>query len=261
MGEWKFITEAAVAMHQVLSDGAETITPSSASNDDRRLSLGADESSHDEDDDRSLAQDALSRVGAIIGRATYEYDCTSEGQDSQDDDGEVQEAIAARAAYELVEPVTGAVLGKSRRAPAPPTFLMGTGGVPNKARGADIAKILKALPEPCRIQRYAERIGFGRMPGYLREVREHLDAEQQHIISLHESRDDLGNKAMVRLLAQGEKDELLQGLKLKLMQASNRALKAKPRSKARSEIEAELERIRKDIANLSNPYIFVEVST
>merc|ERR1711924_37696 len=126
--------------------------------------------------------------------------------------------------------------------------------------GAEIAKILKAVHEPADIRRYAERSCFRRLPGYLREVSEVLEAEQEYITSLPAPRDE-APKACVRLLKDEERTHLIQGLRLQFQQISAKVLKEKPRSKDRSNLEADLKRIQQDIDNLSRPYIFVEVKS
>jgi len=230
-------------------DGAETPTPSSLSYLDAGRDISVNPSECEEDD--SFTQDAQLSVGAIIGRATKHFD---DSADAVDDSSQIQE-LASAAVAELVEPATCAQqTSPTRAAPA----LMGTGAVPNPQRASDIAKILKASRGSAQIRQYAQRVGFGRTPGHLREVIPALDAEQQYIMMLQDARED-SPKALVRLLEEGEKATIIQALKSRFQLASARALQAKPRSKARSDLEAELERIRQDMASLSRPYIFVEV--
>jgi len=232
--------------------GRESPSPSSQSwQDDRRtLSTTPGLASEDEPDE-GFKEDAKFRVDTIIGKATCEV---------SEDSAQMQES-----AIDDAETVELAGQGVPQAAPAhlaqPALPIMGTGGVPNPHRGGDIAKILKALNEPAEVQRYAERSGFGRTPGHLRQMAEELDDEQRYIISLHEPREDNSPKPLVRILHQGEKDELLQGLRLQFQQASACVLKAKPRSQDRLEFETELQRIRQDIDALSRPYIFVQVSS
>jgi len=101
------------------------------------------------------------------------------------------------------------------------------------------------------------------VPQYLQQVTAELDAEQQYIVTLRERppREE-EPKAVVRLLAQGEKDELLRGLKQQFQQASAHALKVdKLDKRLRADLETRMERIKKDITSVSRPYIFVEVGS
>lgn len=134
---------------------------------------------------------------------------------------------------------------------------MGTGGKWDPARGADIAKILHAPRRPSEVREYAAKAQYWRVPNYLRQVAEELDAEQRYIVSLDNSREDQP-KAPVRLLRQGEKDELVHGLKQQFQQASACILKAGKKSGAKAKLEERLGRISQDIENLSRPYIFVQ---
>lgn len=217
---------------------------------------GSGDPSEDEPDEGALREDAQLRIGAIIGRATHQLDDVSE------------EATPTAYVVESVEPATSAgpdvaepaILPSPNQRSQPRVALMGTGGVPNPQRAPEIAKILKSIRAPSEVRRYAERAGVGRMPGHLRKATEVLEAEQQYIMSLQEPK-EVGPKSLVRLLEPSEKNELLQGLRMQFQQASARTLKEKPRSRARSELEAELRRLRQDIDNLSRPYIFVQVKS
>merc|ERR1712187_511442 len=93
-------------------------------------------------------------------------------------------------------------------------------------------------------------------PMFLRSVEAELAFEQEYITSLHDPAEE--PKALVRLLAQDEKDELVQGLKQQFQHATACYLKAAPKSRSKAELEAELAKIKRDIESLSRPYIFVE---
>lgn len=263
------------------SPHGEPASPSSQSHVPADIGMAEDEP------EDSYTEDAEFRVGAILGRATGQFDEVAEeeedgngspdeshaamkemlspqskmlGQASREGREAIAAATAAADAAELLE--SAAVAVSSATSPAPVRRLapqMGSGGVPNPQRGAEIAKVLQSLSKTVDISKYADRAGFGRTPPYLREASSVLDAEQEYIISLHEPRLEEAPKNLVRLLQQGERDELLQGLRHQFQQASARVLKAKPRSQARTDVEGELQRIKGDIASLSRPYIFVQV--
>lgn len=235
-------------------DGCDTPTPSSLSCLDAGRDISINDAGTSEEEDNLFRQDAVLSVGAIIGRATHDLDDMTVCADAGDDSLQMQEPDSAAVAEIVEPPACAQQTSPTRAAPA----LMGTGAVPNPQRASDIAKILKASRGSAEIRQYAERVGFGRTPGHLREVIPALDAEQQYIMTLQEVRED-GPKAFVRLLEEGEKATILQALKSRFQLASAHALQAKPRSKARSDLEADLERIRQDMASLSRPYIFVEV--
>lgn len=266
MGEGRLMDDFKSQAMPVLNvhDAAETPTPSSLSFRDASRDIMANDIGTSEDDladeldEDSFRQDAQLRVGAIIGRVTHQLEGISDDRSQMQEPPEPSQASATAATAELVKAVACSTPKQQASPTRPKPPPMGTGAVPNKQRGDDIAKILKASRGPAEIRRYAERVGFGRRPGHMREVATSLDAEQQYILSLHEQKED-GPKALVRVLEEGEKAKIIQALRMQFQQVSAHALKAKPRSKARSDLEVALERIRQDMDNLSRPYIFVEV--
>merc|ERR1712151_44104 len=136
---------------------------------------------------------------------------------------------------------------------------MGTGATPNPHKGPQIARIVDKAPKrPAQVKAYASQREFGLVPPFLREIRDELDAEQRYIDSLRAPREREGPRTVVRLLAQGEKDELIRGLRQQLQLETASCLAAKPGSKSRARLEATLEKRKVDIENLCRPYIFVE---
>lgn len=148
--------------------------------------------------------------------------------------------------------------GRARRAMRP----MGTGAAPNPARGnevkEEIANIIAAGRNPSQVRAYVELRNFGRVPPFLAELRSEIDEEQERIAALQEEMEEEMPRRPVRLLAQGEKDELIYGLKQQLQQATAMYSNASPTSRYKDELEDEMERLTQDIENLSRPYIFVE---
>jgi len=191
-----------------------------------------------EDEDEETRNRAESRVGSIIAQATRQLDDACETADNSQEVGQAPQAMPKASS-------------KSARRRA-----MGTGATPNLARGAEIAQILAVPQHTVDVRAYAERLGYGRVPPFLREIEAELDAEQEYIVSLQEERKH--PKTVVRLLGQHEKEELIQGLKQQLARASAAFLQAPLKSRSREELEAQLQRIKQDIDNLSRPYIFVE---
>lgn len=206
--------------------------------------LGADEGNeYDDEDAIADAQTrAVSRIDAIINEATHQYAETSVHSESC-----TPEVQQPRPTTGRVQPPRGA-------------------DVPNPAIASEITRILaasqklKPVPESSsarnQVREYAERRNFGRGPAFLRNVEALLDAEQQYISSL--PGDSEPPKTAVRLLTKSEKDELTLGLKQSFQQATALYLKAPPKSRSRNEIQAQLNKLTRDIENLSRPYIFVE---
>lgn len=129
------------------------------------------------------------------------------------------------------------------------------------ARGAEIARVLAAPRCPAEVRDYAARFGggFGRIPAFLRPVATHLDAEQRYIVALCEPREPPSRR--VKLLAKGEKDRALLALKQQLQQAGNVCAKAKPKGRTRQRAEADIARLKADVAHLERPYVFTEDRT
>lgn len=227
-------------------DGLET--PSSIGCAGEYLATSILEAS-EEEPDASYEEDAIFRLDAIIDKAANEVvesnnmlELPLEVFPKNDEDSL------------LVHAATPASCSRKRTNERH----MGTGGVWNPARGADIAKILHTPRRSEDVREYAVKAGYGRMPSHLRQVNAELDAEQQYIGALESPRED-PPKAQVRLLRQGEKDVLIAGLKQQFQQATACILKA-PKAKGglKDELEERLGRLRQDIENLSRPYVFVE---
>lgn len=127
----------------------------------------------------------------------------------------------------------------------------------NPLRAAAIAQVLAAARCAADVRACAASFGggFGRVPVFLRPVVAELDSEQRYISLLHEPREIPKNR--VRLLAKGEKDALLGGLKQQFQRTTARYLKEVPKSRSKAVLEAELARIRQDLESLSRPYVFV----
>lgn len=127
----------------------------------------------------------------------------------------------------------------------------------NPLRAAAIAQVLAAARCAAEVRAYAAGFGggFGRVPAFLRPIVAELDSEQRYISLLHEPRE--ASKSRVRLLAKGEKDALLSGLKLQFQRTTASYLKEVPKSRSKAALEAELTRIREDLESLNRPYVFV----
>jgi len=125
-------------------------------------------------------------------------------------------------------------------------------------RGADIARVLDAPRCPAEVREYAASVGggFGRVPAFLRPVVAHLDSEQRYIISLIEQRE--APQRRVRLLAEGEKERRLGGLRQQLQKASALASQARPRGQAAAGAQADVARLAEEVAFFDRPYVFVE---
>eukprot|EP00931_Biecheleriopsis_adriatica_P117073 TRINITY_DN92627_c0_g1_i1.p1 TRINITY_DN92627_c0_g1~~TRINITY_DN92627_c0_g1_i1.p1 ORF type:complete len:252 (-),score=70.70 TRINITY_DN92627_c0_g1_i1:13-768(-) len=199
------------------------------------LSTCLEEEEPDEvDDDQITGADAACRVGAIISLATDEYAGEKDAQDA--------DASATR----------GQARSQARSA--------GRSGTEKAAqRGAEIARLLAQPRQAAELREYAAKQDFWRVPAFLRETQADFHEEEEYIASLNEPRE--APKRPVRLLAQGEKELLIQGLKQQFQRATASYLKAAPKSRSRAELEEELERIKQDIDNLSRPYIFVEAES
>mmetsp|Transcript_34475 Transcript_34475/g.73453 ORF Transcript_34475/g.73453 Transcript_34475/m.73453 type:complete len:280 (-) Transcript_34475:310-1149(-) len=132
-------------------------------------------------------------------------------------------------------------------------------GPPNALISAEMTRILSATRHVADLKAYVASMGggCGKVPPFLSPVVAALDAETRYIMSLREPREEVA-KPRVRLLSQGERDALLSGLKKKFQQTTGRYLQAAPKSRSRKVLEAELNKIQKDLDCLSQPYIFVE---
>lgn len=179
--------------------------------------------------------DAALQVHGIIGRATDQL------LDNDDNDAEQVDVIERE---RKTRPRTGQTAPKR---------------AVNPEREAEIAKMLASPVPPAEVRAHLERTDFGRVPAYMRELLEDLELEEQYINSLPDEVD--APKPIVRLLTAGEKEALLRGLKQQFQQATAIYLKAGPKSRKKDGLEAELDRIKKDIENISRPYIFVEAGT
>lgn len=126
----------------------------------------------------------------------------------------------------------------------------------NPQCGAVIARVLATPRRSAEVRTYVAEHGFGRIPAFVREIEAELDEERKYIVSLPEARE--APRSTVRLLAQGEKDMLVHGLKFQLQRAAADCDQAPPDGQFREELEAEVSRIMQDIESLSRPYIFVE---
>lgn len=202
----------------------------------------------DDDDDVVSGVHAASRVDAIISQVTCRL---AEAAVNEVGDG-----------AELPPPLSpgstaGGPLSPQRRR----VRQMGTGATATRARpagalNAEIAQILAVPRQPSEVREYVARRKFGKTPPFLRNVEAVLRAEQDYIVSLQKPRE--APKTVVRLLSEGEKDELIRGLKQQFQYATACYLQAAPKSRSKNELEAELARIKQDIESLSRPYIFVE---
>lgn len=192
----------------------------------------ADESGEDGGPDSVAAV----RVDAIIGRATDQL--------FGFDDGDAEWADASPSNARRTRPRTGQTAPKR---------------VANPKREAEIAEILAAPAPPAEVRAYVERTDYGRVPPYMREILDGLEGEARYIMSLPDEPDK--PRRIVRLLAAGERELLLRGLKQQFQQATAIYLRTGPKNRKKDELEAELESIKQDIENISRPYIFVEAGT
>mmetsp|Transcript_16307 Transcript_16307/g.35905 ORF Transcript_16307/g.35905 Transcript_16307/m.35905 type:complete len:187 (+) Transcript_16307:70-630(+) len=124
--------------------------------------------------------------------------------------------------------------------------------------GLERAQISKLIASPRRhaeMREYVKRQDFWRVPHFFRDMEADFDEEEEYIESLQLP--DEAPKRRVRLLAQSERELIIQGLRQQFQKATATYLKAAPSSRSKENLE-ELERIKQDIANLSHPYVFVE---
>ena len=130
---------------------------------------------------------------------------------------------------------------RGQRAPGPPN--------------PDINRLLSSPRRYPQMREYVKRQDFWRVPHFFRDMEADFDEEEEYIESLHLP--DEAPKRRVRLLAQSERELLIQGLKQQFQKATASYLNATPTSRSKGSFE-ELDRIKQDIANLSHPYVFVE---
>lgn len=214
-----------------------------------------------------MAGDAASaRVDAIIAKATGTLSiCDGPWRGPSLDSPSPARALLVTGPPTYSEPffpnspAASSLARRARKAMRP----MGTGAVPNAARGhevrEEIANIVAAKRCPAEVRAYVENRDFGRVPPFFEELRLEMEEEQERIASMQEREvESESPRQPVRLLAQVEKDTLIRGLKQQLQHTTAMYLSAAPKSRCRAELEGELERITQDIDNLSRPYIFVE---
>lgn len=227
----------------------------------------------DLDDEDCASRRCVSRVDAIISQVTCEYADAAASEAIATED----EATPYCSRHGSLHPNASSPFGGAGAAVASPSgagSFVGGGAVSRKvprahggqtrrgggnaARLAEIAQILaapkKSAPE---VREYVAGNDFGRVPRYLQNVTLELDEEQEYIISLHERPREEAPKVFVRLLTQGEKEELVLGLKQRFQFATARYLKERPKGRSKDALEAELGKIKQDIESLSRPYIFV----
>mmetsp|Transcript_69705 Transcript_69705/g.110086 ORF Transcript_69705/g.110086 Transcript_69705/m.110086 type:complete len:184 (+) Transcript_69705:56-607(+) len=124
--------------------------------------------------------------------------------------------------------------------------------------GLERSQISKLIASPRRhaeMRQYVKRQDFWRVPHFFRDMEADFEEEEEYIESLQLP--DEAPKRRVRLLAQSERELIIQGLRHQFQKATATYLKAAPNSRSKENLE-ELERIKQDIANLSHPYVFVE---
>lgn len=210
------------------------------------LSVCLEEDEPDEVDEFDAGEgiDAASRIDAIITRATDEL-----VEDSS--------TLVLTDRQSTKQPQAGDGAGfssPSRQAQA--RVLMGTGAKPAPHKAPEIARILAKPSTVVGVHSYAAAHGFWRVPEYFEEMQGDFEEEEDYIRSLCGTRETPNRR--VRLLAQSEKECLVSGLKQQFQKATAIYLKATPGTRDREELDNELARIKRDIDNLSRPYIFVE---
>ncbi|CAK9009928.1 unnamed protein product [Durusdinium trenchii] len=162
-------------------------------------------------------------------------------------------AIMAHALSDDEEEVKGAHHGR----PHPP----GRATAEKQQRGPhpQISKLLASPRRYTELREYVKYQDFWRVPHFFRDMEADLEDEEEYIESLHMPEED-EPKRRVRLLAQSEREFLIQGLRQQFQKATAAyltAAAAAPNSRPKEHLE-DLERIKQDIANLSHPYVFVE---
>lgn len=212
---------------------------------DNVLGTWADRVSEEDEDEMSwgdhVENDAVSRVDALISRATDELEESSSAEDID---------TAAESPGHRAQ--TRKKLRQARGS-------TGTGVAPNPQRSNEIAQVLAgAQTMPAQIQAYIVARDFGRVPPFLLQVRAELDAEFQYIDLLPQLQQEEAPRAVVRLLRQAEKDEQISGLRHQFQHVTAAYLATKFGSRSKGNLQAELDKIKRDIDNLSRPYIFVE---
>ncbi|CAJ1358325.1 unnamed protein product [Effrenium voratum] len=127
----------------------------------------------------------------------------------------------------------------------------------SRAKGThpEILRVLKNPRLAADLREYVRQQDFWRVPDFFREMEADFEQEEEYVEMLREPVE--APRQRVRLLAQSDKELLIQGLRQQFQRATAAYLKAAPNSRSKDSLE-ELERIKQDIANLSHPYIFVE---
>lgn len=130
--------------------------------------------------------------------------------------------------------------------------------------GAEVARLLVAsrssggqLSERLRDYAAGSRGGFGRVPAAFVPGVAALEGEERYILSLIEPHE--APRERVRLLAKGEKERRLRELRQQVHQATAIYSQAKPRSKTKANAQAELTRLREEVAFHEQPYVFLKV--
>lgn len=211
------------------------------------LSVCLEEDEPDEIDEFDVGEgvDAASRVDAIITRATDQL---------VEDSSTV--VLTDRQSTSQPQAGDGAGSSSPSRRQAQARVLMGTGATPAPHKAPEIARLLAKPSTVANVHSYAAAHGFWRVPEFFEEMQMDFEEEEDYIRSLCEAREAPSRR--VRLLAQDEKACLVNGLKQQFQKATANYLKATPGTRDREELDNELARIKRDIDNLSRPYIFVE---
>eukprot|EP00930_Biecheleria_cincta_P086815 TRINITY_DN76064_c0_g1_i1.p1 TRINITY_DN76064_c0_g1~~TRINITY_DN76064_c0_g1_i1.p1 ORF type:complete len:266 (-),score=38.02 TRINITY_DN76064_c0_g1_i1:81-878(-) len=212
------------------------------------LSVCLEEDEPDEVDEFDAGEgvDAASRVDAIITRAT----------DQLVEDSSTVVLTDRHNTKQLRAGDGAGSSSPSRPRQAQAQVLMGTGAKPAPHKAPEIARILAKPTTVVGVHSYAAANGFWRVPEYFAEMQIDFEEEEDYIRSLRETMESPSRR--VRLLAQSEKECLVNGLKQQFQKATAIYLKATPGTRDREELDNELARIKRDIDNLSRPFIFVE---
>eukprot|EP00747_Dinoflagellata_sp_TGD_P216955 gnl/TRDRNA2_/TRDRNA2_89413_c1_seq1.p1 gnl/TRDRNA2_/TRDRNA2_89413_c1~~gnl/TRDRNA2_/TRDRNA2_89413_c1_seq1.p1 ORF type:complete len:168 (+),score=31.33 gnl/TRDRNA2_/TRDRNA2_89413_c1_seq1:81-584(+) len=130
-----------------------------------------------------------------------------------------------------------------------------------------LAAVQRRSVPTAEVRAFAERIGYGRVPAYLRDITNRLDEERTYIDSLpamDAAVEDPEQRPHVRLLTETERCGLLQGLMGKykqVLEARRNDLDLFAEESWKVQVSdsyaPQLRQIDKDIENLSNRYIFI----
>lgn len=209
---------------------------------------------------------ASGRVDHIIAKATDQLIEAAGVFDSSYDQALSPSPTAPSPGLHTGDSSTSSALKKEESKPSQhrQTLLMGTGGKPDPSRGIEISSIISAGRQSRDVNQYLDRRSYGKTPSYLHRVMSNIDAEQRYIMGLHAFREDEDSnepRACFRVLTSGEKQELVSGLKQEFQQATAKLLKAGKKCAQKADLETELVRIKKDIDDMSQPYIFVKAES